>query len=169
MWWTAHSPVWDRGSVNSHGSPETCNYGNHKLQISLQPHYTYLPSGFYRRITLRAALSANIQDTDQVWTAPDGKQFHITISFIEAVSLLLKDLKRQDIYDAGPRQLLEVETILMSCPNWIYATAGTRGVDIRRVFHYASKLKSDSINIQYRRTLNKINPGSYFIWGGGHL
>lgn len=50
----------------------------------------------------------------------------------------------------------------MSCPNWIYATAGTRGVAIRRVFQYAS----GSINIQYRRTLNKINPGSYFILRG---
>lgn len=45
----------------------------------------------------------------------------------------------------------------MSCPNW---------VDIRRVFHYASQLKSGSINIQYRGTLNKMNPGSYFILGG---
>lgn len=75
------------------------------------------------------------KDTDQVWTAPDGKQFQITISFIEAVSLLLKDRKHQDVNDAHSRQLLEVETVLMSCPNWVYATAGSRGVDIRRVFH----------------------------------
>lgn len=59
------------------------------------------------------------KDTDQEWTALDGKHFQITISFIEAVSLLLKDLKHQDVYDAPSRQLLEVGTVLMSCPNWI--------------------------------------------------
>lgn len=60
------------------------------------------------------------KDADQVWMAPDGKHFQITISFIEAMALLLKDLKDQDVYDARSRQLLEVETILMSCPNWIF-------------------------------------------------
>lgn len=54
----------------------------------------------------------------------------------------------------------------MSCPNWIYATAGTCGVGGRRVFHYASQLKSGSINIQYQGKLNKISPGSDFILGG---
>lgn len=27
------------------------------------------------------------KDRDQVWMAPDGKQFHTAISFMEAVSL----------------------------------------------------------------------------------
>lgn len=40
------------------------------------------------------------------------------------------------------------------------------GVGIRRVLHYATELKPASINIQYHRTLNKINPGSCFISGG---
>lgn len=47
-----------------------------------------------------------VKDTDPVCLAPDGKRSEISIRLIEAMSLLSKDVKHRDVYDARPRQLL---------------------------------------------------------------